>query len=345
MATAEQPLFSKVTQKPEPSQRGARAGATSEAMRLIPKLIDAWRWNHKTNINEISDQMATALETAYPAVSKQLRKVRQMTPTMMQLPEKLLSFETARFGLDAVILQAEIKEQCQSFVEEHSKRETLAAYQLEPRHRLMLHGPTGNGKTTLAEALAFELEVPFLRVKYSGMVDSHLGDTGRNLDRIIEYASINPCVVFMDEFDGVGIDRAGSQTNGAAGNEMQRVVNQLLISIERLPSTCVYVAATNLPSLVDRALKRRFDLILEIPDPTPALIREVALKELHPSLTGGRDFSAIADRISKLGLPNFAEIAALCKRIRRELALHDGVGIEGLLQGAVKQQSEGVAQQ
>jgi SpoVK/Ycf46/Vps4 family AAA+-type ATPase len=264
-----------------------------------------------------------------------------MTPTMMQLPEKLLSFETARFGLNAVILPAEIKEQCQSFVEEHSKRDALAAYQLEPRHRIMLYGPTGNGKTTLAEALAFELGVPFLRVKYTGMVDSHLGDTGRNLDRIIEYASTNPCVVFMDEFDGIGIDRAGFQTNGAAGNEMQRTVNQLLISLDRLPSTCVYLTATNLPEHVDRALKRRFDLILEIPEPTPALIRECAMNELHPSLTGGRDLTAIVVKISELGLPNFAEVAALCKCIRRDLALHDGVGIESLLQHAAKLLEQG----
>lgn len=339
MATAEQPLFTEVL-KPDPIQRGARSAATGEAMRLIPKLIDAWRWNHKNSINELSDQMATAIETAYPGVSKQLRKVRQMTPTMMQLPEKLLSFETARFGLNTVILPDVIKEQCQSFVEEHSKREALAAFQLEPRHRIMLHGPTVNGKTTLAEALAFELNVPFLRVKCTGMVDSHLGDTGRNLDHIIEYASTNPCVVFMDEFDGIGIDRTGSQTKGAAGNEMQRVVNQLLISLERLPSTCVYLAATNLPGHVDRALKRRFDLILEIPDPTPALIHECALKELHPSLTGGRDLSAIADKISGLGLPNFAEMAALCKRIRRDLALHDGLGIESLLQKEEKGESQ-----
>jgi SpoVK/Ycf46/Vps4 family AAA+-type ATPase len=333
LATIEQPLFADLP-KSESSPRNARVAATGEAVKLIPRLIEAFRWNNKSSVNELSEQIATTLETAYPGVSKQLRKVRQITPTLMPLPEKLLSFETARFGLDAVILPAEVKTQCQLFIEEHSKRAELAAYQLDPRHRILLHGPTGNGKTTLAEAIAYELGVPFLRVKYSGLVESHLGDTGRNLDKINEYASTNPCVVFIDEFDGIGIDRDGSQSSGSAGNEMQRVVNQLLISLERIPSTCVYVAATNMPGHIDRALKRRFDLILEIPDPTPELIRDCARRELHPNLTAGVDLSAIADRIAGIGLPNFAEVAALCKRMRRDLALHEGDGIESLLKKA-----------
>jgi hypothetical protein len=58
MATAEQPLFTEEVSKPEPVQRGARSAATGEAMRLLPKLIDAWRWNNKNNINELSEQMA-----------------------------------------------------------------------------------------------------------------------------------------------------------------------------------------------------------------------------------------------------------------------------------------------
>lgn len=337
MATAEQPLI-EATKKLESFPRGGRAAATGETMRLLPKLIEAFRWSRKNEINEISDQMAAALEDAYPTVSKQLRKVRNATPTLMQLPENLLSFESARFGLDAVIMPANIKDQILSFVEEHSKREELEPYRLEPQHKVLLYGPTGNGKTTLAEAIAFELQVPFLRVKYSGMVESYLGVTGQRLNQIVEYASTNPCVVFMDEFDGIGIDRAGSQANGAAGNEIQRVVNQLLISLDRLPSTCVLVTATNLPGLIDGALKSRFDLILEIPDPTPEIVRECAMRALDPSLTAGRDLASVADKMANLGLPNLREVTALCKRIRRNLALHNGTGIESLLQNAKNQE-------
>lgn len=333
MATAEQPLFAE-TRKPESTQRGARAATTGEAIRLLPKLIDAWRWNHKNNINEISEQMATVLEATYPAVSKQLRKVRQMTPTPMQLPDKLLSLETARFGLEAVVLPATLRAECIELFEEHGQRRRLASFNLEPRHRILLHGPTGNGKTTLAEALAFELGVSLLRAKFCGLIDSHMGETGRNLDRIIEYASTNPCVVFMDEFDGVGVDRAAAHSGGEAGKEIQRVVNQLLISLDRLPSTCVFVAATNLPMHIDRALRRRFDLILELANPTQDLMMECALKELAvcgDSLKGQWELTNISEVISKLGLLNLAEVAALCKRIRRDLALHDGAGIASLL--------------
>ncbi|RYE26893.1 MAG: AAA family ATPase, partial [Sphingobacteriales bacterium] len=181
--------------------------------------------------------------------------------------------------------------------------------------------------TLLAEALAYELELPFLRVKYSALISSNLGGTGRNLEDILDYAKSGPCLLFLDEFDGIGMDRNDNRDVG----EMRRITNQLLISVERLPASCVFVAATNAAQLLDAALKRRFDSVMEIPKPTKELILLCAQKELHPSLTPGTDVQNLAMTISQMDIQNLSVVVNLCRRIRRDIVLNHGKGIQNLV--------------
>jgi hypothetical protein len=305
--------------------------AEASAIKLLPKLIEAFTWNHKDRIAEVGENMAVTIEIHHPAVAKRIRDTfgHELRPKNLMAPTNLLSYEEARHGIESVILPASIEDECHAIVQEHNRQEELRTFGLDPRHRVLLHGEPGNGKTLLAEALAHELQVPFLRIKYGGLLASYMGETGKNIDTILEYAKTAPCVLFLDEFDGVGMDRNG---NGNDVGEIRRITNQLLIALERIPSTCVFVAATNSLNLVDKALKRRFDFVIEVPAPTKELIQRCAAKELSPSLTPGRDVSSLADRVAELGLQNLSDVVNLCKRIRRDLVLNDGVGVEMLLE-------------
>jgi AAA+ superfamily predicted ATPase len=148
-------------------------------------------------------------------------------------------------------------------LEEHFRKDLLRAHNLEPRHRILLIGPPGNGKTSLAEAIAEGLMLPLIVVRYEGVIGSYLGETAVRLRRLFDYARTRACVLFFDEFDTLGKERGDVHETG----EIKRVVSSLLLQIDDLPSHVIVVTATNHPELLDRAVWRRFQLRLELPAP------------------------------------------------------------------------------
>lgn len=173
-------------------------------------------------------------------------------------------------SLDDLVLPSVVLEASRELIEEHRRADLLRAHGLEPRHRILLAGPPGNGKTSLAEALATELAVPLLSVRYEAVIASYLGETAVRLSRLFEQVRTRRCVLFLDEFDVMGKERGDIHETG----EIKRVVSSLLLQIDDLPSYVVVVTATNHPELLDRAVWRRFQLRLELPPPTPKLARE-----------------------------------------------------------------------
>lgn len=305
---------------------------TSEtaAIKLLPKLIEAFKWGNKQRIADIGESVALSLEIQHPSISQKIRDVFgvDLKPSnLLSKAEGLISFEDPKHGLEAVILSPDVETQCKAIIQEHHRRDDLTAYGLKPRHRILLHGTPGNGKTMLAEALAYELQIPYLRIKYSSLVDSFLGATAKNIDTILDYAKTAPCLLFLDEFDGIGMDRSDNKDVG----EMRRITNQLLISLERLPSSCVFVGATNAMKLIDPALKRRFDFVIEISAPNKDLILQCAKKELDPTLTPGHDILWLTDKIAEMQLPNLYEVVELCKQLRRDLVLNKGLGLRAIM--------------
>lgn len=314
---------------PSVTREGKKAGAT-EAMRRIPKLLDACRWGHFETAETLGQEVANAIESSHPAIAEQIKKrlATKLRPIkQLRCPDDLLDLREARHGLSEVILPEAIERECAAIISEHHRADELARFKLAPRHKALLYGPPGNGKTLLAEALAKELDIPFMPVKYAGLVDSHLGATGKNLQKIFDYAETGPCVIFMDEFDGVAIDRSDSKDVG----EIRRVTNQLLIRMDRLPPSCVFIAATNAETLLDRAAHRRFDFVMEIPAPTLELKLRCAKRELAPELTPGHDVSHHAETVAQLELLNLSALVQLCQRIRRDLVLNGGRGVPSLI--------------
>lgn len=164
-----------------------------------------------------------------------------------------------------LILAPPTVETVEELLEEHRRADLLRAHNLEPRHRVLLLGPPGNGKTSLAEAIATELAVPLFSVRYESVIASYLGETGARLDRLFAEVRTHSCVLFFDEFDVVGKARGDEHETG----EIKRVVSSLLLQIDALPSRVVVVTATNHPELLDRAVWRRFQIRLDLAPPTP----------------------------------------------------------------------------
>lgn len=177
---------------------------------------------------------------------------------------------TPRRRLDELVLPELTALAARQLIEEQQRASLLRSHSLEPRNRLLLVGPPGNGKTTLAEAIAESLAVPFFVVRYESVIGSYLGETAARLRRVFEFARTTPCVLFFDEFDTVGKERGDTHETG----EIKRVVSSLLMQIDDLPSYVVVIAATNHAELLDRAVWRRFQLRLDLPLPTQKQLAE-----------------------------------------------------------------------
>ena len=244
------------------------------------------------------------------------RHVRQ-TPLLSRSAAGPLVAETvpAR-SLSDLILSAVAEEAVTELVSEQHRADLLRSYSLEPRNRVLLAGPPpGNGKTTLAEALAHALNVPFLVVRYEAVIGSYLGETAQRIAQVFEHASSRHCVLFFDEFDSVGKERGDLHETG----EIKRVVSSLLLQIDALPSYVVAVAASNHPELLDRAVWRRFQIRLALPAPTQRQIEEWFRRfEQRHGQTLGLSPRSLAQRLRGL---SFSEVEDFGTDVLRKIVL------------------------
>lgn len=127
----------------------------------------------------------------------------------------------------------------------------------------LLYGESGTGKTQFGRYLAYTMGVPFCYFNLSRTVDSLMGGTSKNLNKVFNYIKGTPCVFMIDELDAVSSNRARSDSTSASG-EMNRTTISLMQNLDQLSSDVVLLAATNRPELIDDAVKRRFPIWHEV---------------------------------------------------------------------------------
>jgi SpoVK/Ycf46/Vps4 family AAA+-type ATPase len=275
----------------------------------------------KAIIAESKRSSAKSAQASLPGLEASSRALSAPQAADADLPERIaeLVYSTPpQRRLSELVLAPDVVDAVKEFIDEYSQSALLRSHSLEPRHTVLLLGPPGNGKTSLAEALATELSLPMLSLRYDAIVDSFLGETSNRLRRLIEYATQNPCVLFFDEFEAVGKERSDAQETG----EIKRVVSSLLVQMDRLPSHTVIVCATNHPELLDRAVWRRFELKLEIGKPGPEQLMDW-FKTFAASLKGPAGITAkqFADYMKG---ESMAAVEAFTLDVRRKVVLSRG---------------------
>jgi ATPase family associated with various cellular activities (AAA)/Homeodomain-like domain len=162
--------------------------------------------------------------------------------------------------VEAPILDAGAAKQVDRLIQSRLKAAELFKAGIEPPRTVLLTGRPGVGKTMTARYLAATLGLPLVTVELAALMSSFLGRTGQNLRRVLDHGRSERCVLFLDEFDAVAKRRDDVTDIG----ELKRLVNVLLLEIEDWPTSGVLVAATNHPQLLDPAVERRFDVVIDL---------------------------------------------------------------------------------
>ena len=288
-----------------------RAGARGDQA-LFRKSLEALVTEERAKQHHVlADRLAAHLNAEGSRAAGGAPPVRRLDVAAADLCHEVVT--ERRLG--DLVLPDEVVHAGREVVEEHRRAELLAAYNLEPRHRLLITGPPGNGKTSFAEAIATELAVPLVSVRYESVIASYLGETAVRLSRLFDQVRTRRCVLFFDEFDVVGKERGDLHETG----EIKRVVSSLLLQVDSLPSSVVVISATNHPELLDRAVWRRFQLRLALPAPTRALAQEWFRRfEERADLKMGLSPSTLARRLDGL---SFAELEQFGLDVQRHYVL------------------------
>lgn len=191
----------------------------------------------------------------------------------------LLELRDPKHQLRDVVLKSHLRAQLDGMVREQHQRDWLREHGKTPSRRLLFIGPPGSGKTMTAEALAGALKLPLFVIRLEALITRFMGETAAKLRLVFDETAKRRAVYLFDEFDAVGGHRGA--TNDVA--EMRRVLNSFLQFMEEPNATdSVIVGATNYPDLLDRALLRRFDLVLGFEAPDDEQIKAIVKSNLRP---------------------------------------------------------------
>lgn len=277
---------------------------------------------------------AQAARNGHTKFSQELRKLidqvreqrtaeslsRQQKPIPITQPRgELAGILTAAYPktrLSDMALDEKVQARIERILLEQRQRGRLKEHGFSPLRKLLFVGPPGTGKTMTAAALASELQLPLFTIQFDGLITKYLGETAAKLRLIFDTAQQTRAVYFFDEFDALGGERAAGNDVG----EMRRALNSFLQFLEQDESESLIIAATNHPKLLDHALFRRFETVLEYHLPSPQVARQILEARLTLFDRKQLDWARVVEATEGL---SHAEIARACEYVAKNAILTD----------------------
>lgn len=218
--------------------------------------------------------------------------------------------------LNSVILPSAIGDELRQIVVETRLSEKLEEKGLKPRRRILLSGPPGTGKTHSAHSLAGELQFPLFSVMLHGLITKFMGETAQKLKLVFDAIKTTRGVYLFDEIDAL----AASRGDGNDVGEARRVLNSFLQFLDEDTGPSIVVATTNLAQILDRAVLRRFDLVLSYELPDAVSIRQALERRLIGFSTARLSWKKVTD--CAVGLST-ADVIAAAEDAARRAVLDD----------------------
>ncbi|NMG05108.1 AAA family ATPase [Azoarcus taiwanensis] len=297
--------------------RLALAEQTEDVRLFAARLVRKYRGSEP----ELAEQVDLFLRAKPHRAGTPLRKTgtpalaEQVLPVDDESRLSLLKVFKDSSDRESPLLSAELEESLGQLIQERKQAARLAALGLTPTRSAIFVGQPGVGKTLTARWLAAQLGVPLYVLDLTAVMSSLLGRSGSNLRAALDFAKRSPCVLLLDEIDAIAKRRSDDTDIG----ELKRLVTVILQEVDEWPAAGLLLAATNHPELIDPALWRRFDLVVEFKMPEAAAVKEAIKRFL------GQDFALFGRWIEILTFAfrgqSFSDIEREIQRFRRAVAL------------------------
>lgn len=270
---------------------------------------------YRLSFPELADQLTSVVRQA-PKSSSVLRGSLVESMPVDQDSRLQLARPEYPVELDVEPIWGEqVRSDLEQIVIEREMETKLADADLHPTKSALFVGPPGVGKTLAARWIAKKLNRPLIVLDLSAVMSSFLGRTGNNIRNVLDYAKGLNCILLLDEFDAIAKRRDDAVEIG----ELKRLVTVLLQEIDEWPASGLLLAATNHPGLLDPAVWRRFELIIEFPMPSEPETR----KAVELFLGEGVDEKSWTGILTRaFSEASYAEIRRDLTRARRNAVVH-----------------------
>lgn len=278
------------------------------AMQVAARAARAGQSRFAQDLRDLVDAAKSASEEG----ERQLRPVPVTQPRGDLAGLLAVSYPDQRLG--DLVVDETVRVSLERVLSEQRQQDRLLEHGFEPVRSLLFVGPPGTGKTLSASVLAGELHLPLFLIRLETVITKFMGETSAKLRLIFDAAEHTRGVYLFDEVDALAGDRSTANDVG----EIRRVLNSFLQFLEQHHSSSILVAATNHPQLLDRAMFRRFGVVIDYTLPTHELAQAVIRTRLASLDTRGLGWKRINQSIDGL---SHAELTIACEQAAKQTIL------------------------